>query len=123
MTDGNSGGPLVDENGAVVGINKGKNDNYYYAISINQVKEVLDALEITYSTTGTTNTPVVEEPTEETEPVIEEVEEETEEVTEEATEVSTVTENGLDLKLIIIIAIIAMCIFTPKTKTEYVYRD
>lgn len=54
LTEGNSGGPLVDESGAVVGINKGENSEggYYYAIRINQVKDILDALGISY-TTGT----------------------------------------------------------------------
>ncbi len=108
LTDGNSGGPLVDESGAVVGINKGQYDNYYYAISINQVKEVLDALEISYSTTVSTNKPVVEEPTEEkTEaPTVKETEEETEPETEPVAEPT----GGIDTKLIIVIAIIALVV-------------
>ncbi|MDR2106588.1 MAG: trypsin-like peptidase domain-containing protein [Coriobacteriales bacterium] len=59
LAPGNSGGPLVDENGAVVAVNKAIvsadeffSSGYYYAISINQVKSALDALGITYTETG-----------------------------------------------------------------------
>lgn len=57
ISDGNSGGPLVQVSssgvGSVVGINTSRvNENvesgYYYAMEINDVKELLDALGITY---------------------------------------------------------------------------
>lgn len=50
ISEGNSGGPLVNANGAVVGINRGVFDNFYYAIEINQIRELLDTLAIEYTT-------------------------------------------------------------------------
>ncbi len=52
---GNSGGPLVDSNGNVIGVNTLYSDadsasSYYYSISINEIREVLDALGIVYGT-------------------------------------------------------------------------
>lgn len=55
INSGNSGGPLIDQNGAVVGINTmvfhGGSDsitNAYYAIRIKYAKDALDSLEISY---------------------------------------------------------------------------
>ena len=51
---GNSGGPLVDENGYVIGICKGVtgsnafDDDYYYAIAVDQLISMLDPLGIAY---------------------------------------------------------------------------
>lgn len=72
---GNSGGPMVDENGNVVGLCAGYLDSaasaVYFAVCIDQVTEVLSALGIPY--TPATSQPVVE-PT--TEPTTEPTEEE-----------------------------------------------
>lgn len=72
---GNSGGPMVDENGNVVGLCAGYLDAaasaVYFAVGIDQVTEVLTALGIPY--TPATSQPVVE-PT--TEPTTEPTEEE-----------------------------------------------
>lgn len=50
---GNSGGPLVDENGYVIGISQGTVGDdiaeYYNAVAIDQVTEVLNALGIIYT--------------------------------------------------------------------------
>lgn len=63
ISDGNSGGPLVqvgsDGVGRVVGINSSRisvEEGYYYAMEINDVKDLLDALGVSYnsSTGGTT---------------------------------------------------------------------
>lgn len=75
---GNSGGPLVDANGAVVGINTMYNgddsSNYYYSIAINDVRAILDALGIVYEAAdGSTDTPETGEAV--TEPVPEETQE------------------------------------------------
>lgn len=57
VTSGNSGGPLVDENGNVVGIIQGKqtddmSDSYSYAIASNALIETLDKFAVTYTRPG-----------------------------------------------------------------------
>lgn len=51
LSEGCSGGPLVDEDGIVVGVNTRKvvGDDYYKAVNINQVKAVLSDLGIEYT--------------------------------------------------------------------------
>lgn len=49
---GNSGGPLVDNQGCVVGINSHGDDTRNLAVSSDQLIEVLDALGIAYSLAG-----------------------------------------------------------------------
>lgn len=50
LAEGSSGGPLVDENGYVVGINRsGWQDGLtFYAIRVNQLKDILDTFNIQY---------------------------------------------------------------------------
>ncbi len=50
ITEGNSGGPLINENGEVVGLNQASVDEtYFYSIQIDEVTSVLDALGVSYS--------------------------------------------------------------------------
>lgn len=62
---GNSGGPLVDENGAVLGVHKWgdpeDNNSYHYATAINEVKKVLDSLLIKYTSADEPAPTVAEE--------------------------------------------------------------
>jgi S1-C subfamily serine protease len=60
MSFGNSGGPLVDDNGVVIGINAQGTDvaggDYNYSISIDQVKTALDKLAIEYASVAGSGT-------------------------------------------------------------------
>lgn len=50
INGGNSGGPMVDKNGAAIAISSvSQNDSFYYGVAISQVLEVLDALGIEYT--------------------------------------------------------------------------
>ncbi len=55
MSGGNSGGPLVDENGAVLGINTAASNldqNLFYAVSIEEILPMLDRNNIPYAMAG-----------------------------------------------------------------------
>lgn len=62
LEKGNSGGPLVNGDGEVIGISNASNDNdnYFYAIEINQIKKLLDTLDIKYNGGGTPQPPTTE---------------------------------------------------------------
>lgn len=112
-SNGNSGGPIVDEKGNVLGIHKWSlnNDNsYHYATAINEVKKVLDSLMIDYESADDADD-----------------EEETTEAEESQTEVLAIASSNSDdsketvaaekssdsldiTKLIIIIAIVVLVI-------------
>lgn len=65
---GNSGGPMVDENGYVIGVCQGyiadSATQYYYAVAIDQITEVLDALGIVYPKANEGPKPTEPKPTE-----------------------------------------------------------
>lgn len=73
IAGGNSGGPLLNENGEVVGVNDSTlNNNYYFSIQINEIRDILDAFGIVYTKAEGGSVPAnggggTEEPTTETE--------------------------------------------------------
>ena len=112
LDNGNSGGPMVDENGYVVGICQGAVESdvtdYYYAVEISQVTEVLDALGVPYDPGIVGPTPV---PTE-TEAKPTETEAKPTETEAKPTETlpPIPDDPGLDTKMILIIAAVAVAV-------------
>ncbi|MBQ6839660.1 MAG: trypsin-like peptidase domain-containing protein [Oscillospiraceae bacterium] len=119
---GNSGGPMVDENGYVIGVSQGVVGDdvteYYNAVAVNQVTEVLDALGIIYTAAGAVEEePVEEEPVEEEpvekEPVVEEPVEvlpPVEEPVEALPPIEVPEAKGPNMTLILIIAAVVVVI-------------
>lgn len=106
VTEGNSGGPLLDENGGVIGINtlRHSDEDYYYAVCISQIRATLDDYSIEYTTVDN-NVPVDDAEDDDTDAEVTEAPA-TEAPIVEPTEAPD--NGGSPAKLIIIIAIIVL---------------
>lgn len=132
ISAGNSGGPLVDETGNVIGVNTAyaglvdESTTYSYAIAINEIKAVLDDLGVVYESSDES----VSEPEPESEIIEQEETAEQEEtvepepVLETEPEPETEKDSGLSMTIIIgiviaaaaVVVIIAVIAVTGKKK-------
>lgn len=114
LTNGNSGGPLVDDNGYVVGLNtSGVDSTYFYSLNIDEVISTLDSFGIAYKSTSgsSTTTPSASETQASSEAVTEATTAATTQAATEAAATPAKNSSGLDTTtLIIIIAVAAVVV-------------
>ena len=103
ISSGSSGGPLVNEDGVVIGVNYGGRTadgaNYtYLATQINSIKNVLNMLKVDYTEATAATETIVEEPV--AEPVEEPEEEPVEEIEEAPVETAAAEETKTETEVI-----------------------
>lgn len=117
ISEGNSGGPLIDSNGNVIGINQqvvfNSDDGvqYFYSVAINQLKQTLDTFGIEYGSGNEINVDPVLDSETEAEGVTESAETEPATITPETT-ASKAEKEGTNMVLIvgIIVAVVVVII-------------
>lgn len=114
ISSGNSGGPLVDENGYVVGLNtyyvSQNSQSYYYSTSANEITDILGALGIDFMYAGASNqTPAIEPESQEPESIpVPETEAQAAEADFTALNGAITSAEGIDLS-----------IYTPESKANF----